>query len=403
MKIMYLSTPEYLSNGIIGAVAKAAKDDCNIVLRCHESAPIENTPGDVPVCMSIPKTEMMLNVLDAIKRRDPRAFFYIRELKTYVWNMLDITEPDAIVSTSDMGGLVNRMCNQWALKHEVPYFIIQPSFLENPPASVYGMFRAKARHTIFDVILGLNTSSRQWYYGCENPKNYLLVWGKDQLCQVKDTEILKHSFLVGNPALDKFSENTVKTNIDVKPVVLYCSQPYDKLVELGLLTQYQRCEMYNIISGMVRSNPDKIFLIKLHPSEYDGYDRYEKLLHGCTNVAIVSNEVDFQELCLRADIQISMASYASFEAIVMGVPVILLHPEFLGYFEQFEGMPHVQNLYDLNRYLDRYSMETYRREFEKDRKRYIERKLHNFGTSAIRTVKVIHSVVEWQKNKSASK
>jgi capsule polysaccharide export protein KpsC/LpsZ len=203
--------------------------------------------------------------------------------------------------------------------------------------------------------------------------------------------------MVGNPLLDKFA--TKKVNIDVKnPFALICTQPYDKLVDMGILKSHQALEMIVMLTQIVIQNPDVYFYIKVHPSE--DIKKYEGLFLGVdTGNFQIRNDITVQEALKLVDVQISMASYTSFEAVVAGVPIIIIHPEFINFFDQFDYNISfaAKSMFEFNKYLQ-YSLEPqYRQAFAMDRNNYLNKKLSYFGHSAEITANTIKKVIEWQR------
>jgi spore coat polysaccharide biosynthesis predicted glycosyltransferase SpsG len=223
-----------------------------------------------------------------------------------------------------------------------------------------------------------------------------LLWGIDFANQIKDNAIAKYTFLVGNPLFDDSINETV--NVSVKnPVVLFCTQPYEKLVDMGILKSHQALEMIVMLTQVVQQNPDVHFIIKIHPSEDD--NKYVKIFGGRygSNFSITKTG-DFKHLLQTADVQVSMASYTSFEAVVAGVPIIILHPEFINFFNQFEHIGQTaSSVGSFNAKLKVALRPTGRMVFASQRKEYLNKKLAFFGNSAEITANTIKKVIEWQR------
>jgi len=328
------------------------------------------------------------NVLKTVKS--------VKILKRHINDRMNFLNPDAIITTSDMGGLVTRLCNEWAVKHNRPFFIMQPSFLEVAPETWKEKISRIVVYSLFNKLLHTPIGRRQQYYGNERKTNYNLFWSAEFSNQIKDTS---NTFSVGNPLLDKFYNQKVR--IDVKePVVLICTQPYNKLMDMGILTRNQVREMYGMLWGIISQNPDIHFIIKVHPSE--DIKTYSMVIFGSQMGAnySITQTASMSDLLKVADVQVSMASYTSFEAVVAGVPIIIVHPEYLNFFDQFNGEIEfrVDDIEMFNIALEESLKQRYRERFIKYRKDFLNKKLAYFGNSAEITANTIRKVIEWRKS-----
>jgi capsule polysaccharide export protein KpsC/LpsZ len=271
---------------------------------------------------------------------------------------------------------------------------MQPSFLEVAPETRKEKISRVAVYLLFNKLLKTPIGRRQHYYGCERKTNYNLLWSNAFSNQIKD---MKNTFYVGNPLLDKFA--TKKVNIEVtNPFALICTQPYDKLVDMGILKSHQALEMITMLTQIVIQNPDVYFYIKVHPSEDE--TKYEDLFEGIdTDNFQIRKDIPISELLKLVDVQVSMASYTSFEAVVAGVPIIIIHPEFINFFDQFNGEVELRAdcVECFNIDLQTALRPWYRQTFSAARKEYLNKKLSYFGCSAETTANTIKKVVEWKK------
>jgi capsule polysaccharide export protein KpsC/LpsZ len=246
-------------------------------------------------------------------------------------------------------------------------------------------------------LLKTPIGKRQHYYGCERKTNFLLLWGIDFANQIKDNAIAKYTFLVGNPLLDKFASKKVNIDVD-SPTALICTQPYDKLVDMGILKSHQASEMHSMLFNIVNQNPNVHFIVRVHPSENPNEYAYV-LYNKNANCTIEYNTRSMNDALEHVDVQISMASYTSFEAVVAGVPIIIIHPEFIDFFNQFDGIGFTaKSTREFNRVLKIALGDVYRTLFKLHREKYLNKKLSYFGNSAEITANTIRKVVEWRKN-----
>jgi spore coat polysaccharide biosynthesis predicted glycosyltransferase SpsG len=169
-------------------------------------------------------------------------------------------------------------------------------------------------------------------------------------------------------------------------------------MDMGILTREQAREMYRMLWEIISQNPDIHFIIKVHPSE--DIKTYSMVIFGNRIGAnySITQTASIPDLLKIADIQISMASYTSFEAVVAGVPIIILHPEFVNFFNQFEGIGQTAtNIGSFNVKLKVALRPTGRMVFASQRKDYLDKKLAFFGNSAEITANTIKKVIDWKK------
>lgn len=401
LKVAYLAVPKYLSNPILSSIAKEIhKFGMNYYIDTNEEPPEEHVPENFDMILRINR-ELVTKTLENMRAHNIiKTIKSVRKLRRHVIERMNFLNPDAIVATSDMGGLITRLCNEWAVKYKRPFFIMQPSFLEVAPETVKERVSRLMIYSLFNKLLKTPIGKRQHYACNERKTNYNLLWGPEFANQVKSKRVAQNTFYVGNPLLDKFAN--VKVRIDVKnPFAVICTQPYDKLADMGILKLHQALEMIVMLTQMVIQNPNVYFYIKVHPSEDER--KYEKLFKEAdvnTDNFQIRKDMPIQEMLKLVDVQISMSSYTSFEAVVAGVPIIILHPEFVNFFNQFEGIG--QNVSDIEHFnvtLRRLLRKLGRKCFEIQRLNYLDKKLSYFGDSANRTAVIIKMVIECQKPK----
>ena len=398
LKIAYTGFPRYLSLPILSSIAKEThKYAENFYIDISEETPEEHVPENFGMTVRINRKFVETALADIKSRKVLSTLKSVKALREHIDARLLLIDPDAIVATSDMGGLVTRLCNEWAVKHGRPFFIMQPSFIEVAPEKMKNKISRIAIYLIFNKLFRTPIGRRQHYYGNERKSNYLLLWSSEFANQIRDNAIAKNTFCVGNPLLDKFANQKVR--IDVKePVVLICTQPYNKLMDMGILTRNQVIEMYGMLWGIISQNPGIHFIIKVHPSE--DIKTYSMVIFGSQMGAnySITQTASMSDLLKVADVQVSMASYTSFEAVVAGVPIIILHPEFMKFFNQFDGVAqNVDNIETFNVLLRRLLRKLGRECFAIQRKEYLNKKLSYFGNSAEVTANTIRRVVEWKK------
>ena len=392
-----MSFPRYLSLPILSSIAKEVKKiGVNFYIDTNEEEASDvAVPDNFDMTVRINKKLVTDALSDVSGHRAFKLIKSVRDLKNHVNSRMDFLNPDAIVATSDMGGLVTRLCNEWAVKHNRPFFVMQPCFIDVATEKWKERISRVLIYVAYNKILRTPIGRKQHKYGCERRTNYILTWNDE----FKD--IFKNSFTVGNPLLDKFVNQKVKINVDNTnyPTALICTQPYDKLVDMGILKSHQAVEMHSMLFNIVNQNPDVHFIIRVHPSENPNEYAY-MLQNKNTNCTIEHNARSMHEALEHVDVQISMASYTSFEAVVAGVPIIIIHPEFINFFDQFKGEIEfrVDDMEMFNIVLKEAFEKRYRECFIRYRNNYLNKKLSYFGHSAEITANTLKKVIDWRKN-----
>lgn len=312
--------------------------------------------------------------------------------KQLLWKKLSSMRPNAIVTTSDMGGYINRLCNAWAASNAVPFVVIQPSLMDVEQEKVPMIRRLK--YFLFNKCLGLPLFRRQAVFGNERESNYLLLWGDFFKKYYSGLPIEKNIFFCGNPAFDEIVKTTVgprKIKINVlqdRPTVLICTDCFeDPPVDKALIDIYR---------DTIHKAKDLSFIIKLHPR--DDPDKFRNEL-DCenSNLQIVQN-AEVHDLFSFADVQVSAGSTTSFHAILNGVPVVLLNPGYpvpnLTKFFQDAVMLEAKNSDELLAMIRIGLSPSYKKSFLDSRDKYLNKMISSpDGNSTETTVKILQDII----------
>ena len=394
MNLMYVPGCYYLSNKIFLAIAKAAKKHTNIYFDTND--PSFSSSNSIN-----PDIESIVNVFDGIEQEiqpftakkslDVQNLFYAQQYKKRLHKRLEFLKPDAIIVSTDMGGHINRMINNWAEKNNVPFIVIQTAFFEGHRYSTKDAMKNRFGYLLFNKILDIPLFRRQEIYGCEKKSNYLFLWGNDFKKMYKGSCIEKNIRLVGNPVFDNMKSKVDKSlRLRKKFTALLCPSMFS-----GVISKENEIKIQKMYQDIIKQNPNVHFIVKVHPRETE--EQYIELLKKCGKNYHITKHGDLYTLFRFVDVQISLASYSSFEAIVAGVPVILLGARMLQIpFDQFEHQAifNVDGIEEFNWALDRCLSKRYIRKFRKLRIDYLSTKLKYLGSSAEHFVKEIEAVVE---------
>ncbi len=272
-------------------------------------------------------------------RRMVINYRYQKEIKDKIY----FYDPDLVITTSDRN-------NYYALlRHccpETPIVIFQGGLLHidyyrknsysNEPRFEDGNFpeptylrkikqtaRDGIKNLIYKILDMQPTSpdcSKGW--GLADNRSYLFLWGPT-------TEALfashrNNTFCAGNPLTDNLYNQYWRQPKNSEPIVRF---GWDKSRKVILITAPCLCETENQIETIryykkiIENCREFNFIVKVHPR--DDVASFEALA-GDLNVVQVSDEYDFRQLLQVADLNISHYSATSLDAVIYGVPVVLL-------------------------------------------------------------------------------
>lgn len=308
-----------------------------------------------------------------------KKFFKIKKFIKNFKNILYELKPVAIITTSDMT-LSWAICNQWARKNNVPIIIIQPSFFDFKKNNYD--FKRRFKYILFNKILNIPIVRRQDYIGNEDKNNYLFLWSEYFKQYYKSKSIYDNIYITGNPVFDKYFI-ACKKKKDIfykilnipseKKVITFCTQCIDEMFGNKALKI-----LINIIKRAVVFNKEFYFIIKVHPRE--SIERYNKAFKEVDKVNYkIVKDINLHKLYEITDVQVSIpSSYSSFEAIVLGIPIILINPknkyEFIDYFNN-EIELRASTSIELSRQLRKCLTEKYINEFKIKRRKYLKSRL----------------------------
>lgn len=320
---------------------------------------------------------------------------YISNIK----NVLSEIKPAAIITTSDMSYSA-RICNQWANKNNVPIIIIQPSFLNFGESNYNCNLNHRTKYLLFNKILNIPLYRRQTLFGNENKNNYLFLWGDYFKKFYKDKEIYNNIFLTGNPVFDRCNEVNKENKENIykqfdflkdKQIITVCTENIDDICGVDIFSR-----LIDIYKRAIINSGELFFVIKVHPRENIGkYNKAFKDLNK-NNYKIVK-DVNLYDLYKITDVQVSVMSYSSFEAVVLGIPMVLVNPDNkIKFFDFFNNEVELKakTAEELSKHLRRCLTEEYKNEFKLKRKKYLDSRLGYLdGKSGERVVEKIEELI----------
>jgi len=392
MNILYIPGSYYLSNKIFLSIAKAAKKHINIYFDTKDpgfSGTNTINPDGSMIDYHFDYHYVLHNPITIRGIKDLKVMFAFQIFKQRLYTQLEKFKPDIIIVSTDMGGNINRMINNWAEKNNIPFIVIQTAFLGSAKYNTKDAMRNKLGYLLFNKILDIPLFRRQEMYGCEKKSNYLFLWGTDFKKMYKGTCIEKNIRLVGNPVFDNIQQR-INTIIFDKKIALLCPSMFS-----GVISKSNEIKIRKMYQDVIKQNPNVHFIVKVHPRET--MEQYDELLKNCGDNFWITKNADLYDLLSIADVQISLASYTSFEALVAGVPVILLGTHMLQFpFDQFNHKAafKVNSIEEFNWALTRCLNKKYIRQFRKLRVNYLSTKLKYLGSSAEHIIDELEMIVE---------
>lgn len=300
-----------------------------------------------------------------------KMVFAIKKFSKNFKNILYELKPITIITTSDMTPSW-RICNKWARKNNVPIIIIQPSFFDFKKNNYD--FKKRFKHLLYNKILNIPYFSRQGYIGNEDKNNYLFLWSEYFKQYYKNKPIYDNIYITGNPVFDKYFNECKKKNdtyykiLNISPdknIITFCTQWIDK-------------ELINIVKRTIVVNKEFYFIIKVHPNE--DIEKYNKAFKEVDNINYkIVKDINLHKLYEITDVQVSLpSSYSSFEAIALGIPIILINLknkyEFVDFFNN-EIELRASTSIELSNQIKKCLTEKYINEFKFKRKKYLKSRL----------------------------
>jgi hypothetical protein len=387
-RLVFIPTYSYLSHPIFFSIARCAQRFHTVYFNTKDPLFAVSNREISPEEMVSHFDEYCEAAFVPRKKRKSILLHHL-EVQSALEDQLSTLEPDVIITTSDMGGYLNRMCNMWAEKKGIPFIVIQPSFI--PLERVGKTLKENLFYFAFNNILGIPLCTRQKVFGNERPSNYLFLWGEYFKNFYRGLEIEKNIRITGNPAFDSIFQNEAGTDLGVSipegtPVITICTQPLDVLLSEKVFKKVN-----DFFKTLIEENPDLFFVVKVHPREdTKKYDCFN------TSNSIILRDVPFHAVLRRTHVQVSVSSYTSFEAAVSKVPIVLIDPniQLFDYFNNEIGL--VAATKEMTTDLVRKCLSpAYQDVFAAQREQYLKPRLGALdGRSGERVIRMVEEILE---------
>lgn len=382
-KILYIIRYDYLSSPIFNSLAVILGGEYKHIVAYFNDAFIQQNNINILSSIEGPLfDEILIKDFDEIhyansllrKRGGPRNYFRIVQLlkryKSKINCILSQTAPDIIVGTTDLS-FVSNIVSNYAIEKGIPFVLIQPSFLLSPPRNTMKKLRARILYYIFKSILGTPLFNRQEQWGDESSNSIKLIWGEKFNGLIKSQNV----YIVGNPAIrnyrniDYTNGKKTKARLGIKnetPVITICTEGFG-----GMINEQQVNDIYK---ETILNTPEYHFIIKVHPRDEISF--YEKYFggKGSNNISVL-NEMPLLDIYSFTDVQISVNSYSSLEAILCGIPVILVKRELMNQVNYFDDsvILNANDSFSLSQNLHKCISNEYKNEFLINKEKFISK------------------------------
>jgi len=379
---LYLTLPQYY------AFVHELKDFHNILLFLYDPFKVEYDKPykDRETFLKHFDSFLDLTPLDNIPKKGSQRYYY--KFKKILNAYLNKINPIAIISCSDML-FTDHLLFYWCKKKNRPFIIMQPCFLDITIPRNHDIFY-KVKYIIFNKLLRIPKYRKQdLHYGDESHKNYLFLWSNYFL----ESSERKNVIFTGNPVFDSVFKNFKPTR-NIKKNILICTQPLDELFNQNV------DDLHEIYLKAIKRNPNFTFYIKIHPRE--NLHKYDEIYNknDYPNIKIV-RDTNLYELFKISDVQISTASFTTFEAAAFGIPVITVNPnnrfKFLDHYRGEINL-HITKSGELTKAIERTLTDEYWEDFKRKREKYFKKILYSTdGQSAKRVAKIVQEIIKEKK------
>lgn len=280
-----------------------------------------------PIKRFISKWKNILNILRDIKK-------YTTEFRTIIQSI----SPDIIIITSDMT-MSYRIIKKYFPKIEL--IIMQPCFLDFRKKEKKRLSQLeKIRHFVSGKIL----YPQQQYFGMENNNDKLLLIEdrflefyknkRDNIFRIINPYYYQLNKDIENFKVPKTRETLLRVlNLDIsKDVIIIFLSDYTLIHGEAIQTYLEDTYIQLIKKYEYKYN----FIIKNHPRA--GVKDFEANFNDLSKIFFLKNELTYNELLSIGDLNISINSNASLEAIISGMPTINFLPLHLKGNEHYEWL-----------------------------------------------------------------
>jgi hypothetical protein len=401
-KVVFIPTYDYLSNPLFSLIVPLLKGFYNIYFNTNEIISWSREEEEK-------RKEELLSQFD-----EYRSIYYTRtrnwikktiavfRYRKKTHEVLDEIDPAVIVTASDMS-FSSKLAKVWTNKKDIPLIVLQPAFIDPGIYNDISSLQYRIKHLVFNRLFSIPLALEQKRWGNEYSDNYLLLWGEYFKKMYRGLPIHENIYVTGNPVYDKyFKKDSEKKVLREKVYREYGFPMNRKIVAIcteGLITpEFMDAgkRLNNIYRELVRKRKDLYFVIKLHPR--DSLEDFMGIFSDIPdiNYSIIKN-LDLENLFLISSVQVSICSASSFEAVIAGVPIVLVNPNnMVKYHDVFRNKIELRatNINEFESCIDDALTLEYRENFRKKRELYLSEMIGTVdGGAAERMAKVITKII----------
>lgn len=290
--------------------------------------------------------------------------------KKAILSEIDIIKPNLVLSTTDMTfGM--KVISDFVQQFDCKTGIYQPSFIDSVPRNGFSGFRNWLLYWIFNRFFRLPIFDKQQTWGNEIPGAIKFLWGDKFSGYLKNQKEIR---VVGNPMLKRYYNSKSEIDSELKevlgiesdrPIITICSEAFKGTVDDN--------KVFDIYKQTIKILPGYYFIIKVHPR--DDLRFYQKFFEdSSSNNICVIKDVSIIGVLNISDVQISVNSYSSVEAIILNVPVILVNREIVSLPNHFSEhvILEAKNSVELAEQIKKALSVNYRALFEINRSLYLK-------------------------------
>lgn len=308
---------------------------------------------------------------------------FIKKLKNYkvlLHDELKRIQPAIIVVDTDLS-TVSLILNKWAIKNSVPVIIMQSAFVNLTKSSFYKKLKNGMFYLLINKIYNIPFVGRQMYYGNEFESNYIFIWGNYFKKIIRNKRVTKQIRIVGNPLFDDidynlnekmYNKSAILKKSDNRPIISIFTQ-----ILSGLTSNNEVKEIENSYYKIINNNPQWFFILKVHPRE--SIDKYKSIFSKINgNNYLITQSIDNKEIFYFSDVQISVFSYSSFDAVLHNTPIILFRIDKINATDSFNNEIELRanNLSELENCIKKTLSKDYQKEFHLKRKKFLKSRIN---------------------------
>ncbi len=389
-KIVFIPTYDYSSNPLFLSIVPLIKGFHTIYFNTKEIISWSK-------CIEEEKKEEILKQFDEYRSIDYTRtrnklvkIIAVFRYRKKIHGILTEIKPAAVITTSDMS-FSSKLAKVWTRKNDVPLIILQPSFFDSGTFTDITSLTYRLKYLVFNRLFSIPLAPLQKQWGNEYSDNHLLLWGKHFKNIFKGLPIYENIYLTGNPVYDKYFSKSEDIDLLQKEIYDEYNLPsYKKVITIctegmkGVEYRDAPQRLNKIYREIIERRQELFFIIKLHPR--DSLEEYKRTFCNLQkNNFIIVKDMELRKLYLISSAQISVCSASSFEAVVAGVPIILINPDYSIEFDDFFQKKievRASNVDELDSCISLVLTKEYCQDFKIRREKYLKEMMDNLDGKA---------------------